>query len=76
METVEKGTEEDFEKLKKTKDQLVEEYIPLKDDVDRLRRSLDVEALPHLAEEGIEMPRLLRQVKMLITIGIFVQRWP
>ncbi|OQV22274.1 hypothetical protein BV898_03777 [Hypsibius exemplaris] len=56
MNAVEKGSNEYLQRLSKSKDHLVDEYLPLKDDVDRLRASLDVERSPDLADEGIDIP--------------------
>ncbi|XP_055327816.1 zinc finger C4H2 domain-containing protein-like [Paramacrobiotus metropolitanus] len=56
MDRIHKQSKEYREKLNRNLHELLEEYVPLNENVNKLRSALDLERLPELAEEGIQIP--------------------
>lgn len=56
MNGILKKSQEGRQYLSKKQDHCFEEYIEVKDDVDRMRRSFDLESVADLSEEGIQIP--------------------
>lgn len=56
MNGILKKSQECRQNLSKKQDQCFEEYIEVRDDVDRMRRSFDLEIVADLSEEGIHIP--------------------
>ena len=56
MNGILKKSHECRQTLSKKQEQCFEEYVEVKDDVDKMRRSFDIESVPDVSEEGIHVP--------------------